>query len=480
MCSLEPMRAVPHRVVCLLGLDDGAFPRGARTDGDDVLLRDPCVGERDPRSEDRQMVLDAVTAAGDTLVVLYSGADERTGALRPPAVPVSEILDALDATARTGAGGPVRDHVVVRHPLSGVDERNFTAGSLGRTGPFSFDAVSYRAALAGRAGRSDGGPFLPHPLAPQPRPAQVELDDLVSALEHPARWFLRHRLQLSFFDEHEDVEDRLPLELSGLDSWQVGDRLLDACLAGAGRDQAVAAEWRRGEVPPRQLGRAVLEQVAGRVEPLAAAAFSAGPGTGSAVDVRADLPTGGLVSGTVGSVHGDVVVRTVYSRLAAKHRLRAWVQLLALVSSEPDRPWRAVTIGRPPGARATAMVSELATPDRALAPQWLEQLVRLRDKALREPLPMPVATACSYATHRFSGAGDDLQALQTARHEWNSGFERTDEALLMCWPSGDLDDLLGTPDPTERAWWPDDGSRFGVLARRVWDVLLKHESVRAA
>jgi exodeoxyribonuclease V gamma subunit len=480
MCSLEPMRAVPHRVVCLLGLDDGAFPRGARTDGDDVLLRDPCVGERDPRSEDRQMVLDALTAAGDALLVLYSGADERTGALRPPAVPVSELLDALDATARTAQGGSVREHVVVRHPLSGVDERCFVAGSLGRDGPFSFDAVSYRAALAGRAGRTDPGPFLARPLPPQPRPEEVELDDLVAALEHPARWFLRHRLQLTFFDEHEDVEDRLPLQMSGLDSWQVGDRLLDACLAGADRQQAVAAEWRRGEVPPRELGRAVLDEVAGRVEPLAAAAFAVGQGSGSVVDVRADLPTGGLVTGTVPGVHGDVVVRTVYSRLAAKHRLRAWVQLLALVASQPERPWRAVTIGRPPGGRATAMVSELVTPDPALAPQLLEQLVRLRDKALREPLPMPVAAACSYATQRLGGAADDLQALESARYEWNGGFERTDEAYLMCWPTGQLDDLLGTPDATEHAWWPDDCSRFGVLARRVWDVLLRHESVSGA
>ncbi|WP_418605710.1 hypothetical protein [Georgenia sp. SUBG003] len=87
VCSLEPMRAVPHRVVCLLGVDDGAFPRGTSQDGDDILLRDSCIGERDRRSEDRQLFLDAVTAAEDHLVVLYSGAHERTGAARPPAVP---------------------------------------------------------------------------------------------------------------------------------------------------------------------------------------------------------------------------------------------------------------------------------------------------------------------------------------------------------------------------------------------------------
>jgi exodeoxyribonuclease V gamma subunit len=479
MCSLEPMRAVPHRVVCLLGLDDGVFPRGSRVDGDDVLLRDPCVGERDPRSEDRQMVLDALVCAGDTFVVVYSGADERTGAVLSPAVPVSELLDAVEAAGRARDGGTVREHVVVRHPLASVDERNFVAAALGRPGPFSFDAVAHRAALAGRTDRAGRAAFLPRPLPAQPRTDDVDLDDLVAAMEYPVRWFLRQRLQLTFFDEHEDVEDRLPLALSGLDGWQVGDRLLEACLAGADRGQAVAAEWRRGEVPPRELGRAVLEKVAARVEPLAAAALAVRQGSARVVDVTADLPTGGVVSGTVRGVHGDVVVRTVYSRLSPKHRLRAWVQLLALVASEPERPWRAVTIGRPPGQRATAMVAELTTPEPALAATWLEQLVRLREKALREPLPMPVEAACSYATSRFGGDAE-VQALTSARHVWNNGFERTDEPHRMCWDGADLDALLGVPDATERVWWPEDGTRFGVLARRVWDLLLRHESVRAA
>ena len=83
VCTMVPMRSVPHRVICMLGMDDGEFPRVGAVHGDDVLARDPMTGERDVRSEDRQLFLDAIMAATETLVLTYTGADERTGAVSP-------------------------------------------------------------------------------------------------------------------------------------------------------------------------------------------------------------------------------------------------------------------------------------------------------------------------------------------------------------------------------------------------------------
>src|SRR3712207_9073546 len=60
ICTLVPMRSVPHRVICLLGLDEGAFPRRTTGDGDDLLEREPYIGDRDLRTEDRQLLLDAL------------------------------------------------------------------------------------------------------------------------------------------------------------------------------------------------------------------------------------------------------------------------------------------------------------------------------------------------------------------------------------------------------------------------------------
>ncbi|MFF2269173.1 exodeoxyribonuclease V subunit gamma [Cellulosimicrobium cellulans] len=498
VCSLEPMRSVPHRVVCLLGLDDGVFPRSAAPAGDDLLARHPEIGERDARSEDRQIFLDAVTAAGDHLVVVHTGADERTGVARPPAVPVAELLDALDRVATTVDGRPAREHVVVQHPLQTVDERNFVPGALGVPGPFSHDDAALAGARALHRERRPVGALVGAPLdlpagapggAGSPgAPADVELDDLARLLENAPRWFAQHTLDVGLVLEEDDVEDRLPLALTGLSGWGVGDRVLRAALSGVDPNRAMQAEWRRGQVPPRELGRSALQEVIRAVGPLRVTAVEAAReadlaagrpvsqdvlSSAETVDVRAVLPDGRTLVGSVPGVHGARVVRTEYSRLGPKHRLRAWVQALALTASDPGRPWDAVAIGRSSRGPGVAW-STLTPPDRDTAARVLADLVALRDEAAREPLPVLPEVSLRYTEERSTS--DARDALMRAGWAWNKGFERKDPYVVLAWGQDPaLPDVAGLATTADLGRFPDDPTRLGALARRVWEPLLENE-----
>ena len=167
MCTMLPMRSVPHRVVCLLGLDDGVFPRPGRLDGDDLTETDAWVGDRDIRSEDRQLLLDAIMSAEERLLVIYAGLDPRSGKQTPPAVPVSELLETLDLTARTAdqtAGAPCPHRAASAATLRRSLLPPRQAGS--RRAPVQFRprgaarSSSRRLRSAGAAGRTldaDGG-----------------------------------------------------------------------------------------------------------------------------------------------------------------------------------------------------------------------------------------------------------------------------------------------------------------------------------
>jgi exodeoxyribonuclease V gamma subunit len=474
VCTLVPMRSVPHRVVCLLGMDDGAFPRQGIADGDDVLARDPRTGERDVRSEDRQLFLDAVCAAQEHLVIAYTGADPRTGAAVPPCVPLGELLDAVDATALAPDGGPAREHVVVHHPLQPFDPRNFVAGALGTPGPFSFDRSGLAGARAAEQPRRPARMFVTEPLPQAERADTVDLDELVRFLQHPVRGFVRQRLAISTATGDDDPNDALPVELDGLEDWAVGDRALQQCVAGTPQETVVRLERLRGELPPGPLGARALRKIGGRINALLRACEAERQVEPESVDVAVPLPDGRVLSGTVAGVRGSTLLTVTYSRLGAKHRLTAWVRYLAVTAGGGDK-YRAVTVGRWQNDARRSILHGI-TPD--LARRVLAILVGIRDAGLREPLPLALETSASYAERRHRGTAVD-DTLPEVRRRWEADRfrpERDDpEHVMVFGPRAPFTQLTGQ-EPVTGEDYPNESTRFGVLARLVWDPLLTVET----
>jgi exodeoxyribonuclease V gamma subunit len=122
--------------------------------------------------------------------------------------------------------------------------------------------------------------------------------------------------------------------------------------------------------------------------------------------------------------------------------------------------------------------SALATPPAGQARTWLAELIDVYRRALREPLPVPVAPACEYAARR-RGAAPEQQAFDEAAKRWRRDRLAEDVHHVRCWgENASLRDIAGRASGDEQAWWPDEPTRFGVLSRRVWDPLLGHEHLQ--
>ncbi|MFD1811755.1 exodeoxyribonuclease V subunit gamma [Rhodococcus gannanensis] len=462
VCTMVPMRSVPHRVVALLGLDDEAFPRSPGVDGDNVLGRTPLAGERDPRSEDRQLLLDAIGAAGERLLLFYTGRDPVSGAERPPAIPLSEVRAVLD-TMVGDTGTAVRSH-----PLQPFAPRNFQPGR-----PFSFDPAALAGARAAQRPAVPEPEFLPAPLPDLDR-GDVDLADLIDFVVHPTQGFLKQRLGVRILDLDEEIADALDLQLDSLAAWSIGERMLAAVLAddrditdaiGAFR----AAEWRRGTLPPAALGGRALEGIEETVRVLGSAGRM--PGTPETVDVDLDLGGRRLV-GSVGGVRGDVIARTTYSKLGPKHRLTAWVQLLALAAADPDRRWTADTTGKGRIPRPTAWRSHLVAPADARA--RLETLIALRDSGLRSPLPVSTGATAAYAERRVHGDAV-ASAIDSAEREWSGKFGDCRDKHIAYVYGEDAPLTVLTSEATAGS----EGTAFGDHARTLWEPLLAAETLGA-
>ena len=458
VCTLAPMRSVPYRVVCLLGMDEERFPRAGRSDGDDLLLGHELVGDHDRSAEDRQLLLDAVMAAEQHLIVTYSGRDELTNADLPPAVPIAELEDTL----REMVGLDGRRRLMTTHKLQAFSEDNFTAAAPGVPGPWAFDSMQLDGAVAVQQ-RTDSSTAASVSWPPCDDDDPVRLTDLITFLQHPAKRFLRARLGLTIPEADETPDDTLPADIAGLERWGVEDRLLSGTMEGHDLD-ALAARERAGDaLPPGDLGTDDIEAARESVTILWSAATDQG------YDPRAHVPFRGLVDaggrGVEGSVLADPgrahLVTVTPSRLKAKRRLSMFAELVFVSLLAPDHPWTAILIGKRPaygGHLAITMgpIGDDPADRQARSTDLLAGLVSLYDEGHRAPIPMPCDTAWTWQCAVDAGKGREFGATEKS-WETDRFAEANDPIHRMLFPDlGSTDALLdaGLAAYGERLWGP--------------------------
>ncbi|CAN5913076.1 exodeoxyribonuclease V subunit gamma [soil metagenome] len=495
LCALVPMRSIPHKVVCLLGMDDGAFPRGGTRPGFDLAGRDERVGDRRQRDEDRFLFLEALLAARQHLVVTTTGRDVRTNESRPPAAPLAELLDVLDRTASTGRPDlPVRDLLTTEHPLNAFSARNFGVGEDGvAVPPLSFDPVYKEAAERGRHPQRRAVPFLDGPL-PYDFPNEtytdtgedaVELGDLVLAALHPTRLLMERRLGLKLREFTTEIEDTEPAYLDPLTRAQLGRDLLEDPLAASDPGTWTSAMLGRGTVPAGTPGRMELSEVTREATQLEAYAedllasagldaqsTAGGEAALSAENVAVDLEIGGWrLTGSVRGVHSEngraLRMQARYERPRPRHLLRAWIEHLVLTAQGvTDLTSWIVTRGAKTGDRPKhRMLSPLAG-DPAVAREQalaeLSHLMNVHGKARRRLVLLFPEASSVYARKKSHPAAQKAFAPQGPF----SGAGDVDEYVKQAYG----------PDPELAGVLKDDAVRaeFEELAVRVWAGPLAH------
>jgi exodeoxyribonuclease V gamma subunit len=296
----------------------------------------------------------------------------------------------------------------------------------------------------------------------------ISLSDLVRFFNHPIRALIYDRAGLWVTRPDETPDEQIPVNLNALDAWSIGERLLRLRMAGHEPEALIAAEWRRGYLPPRALGHKAIQAIAEQVEQLMQTAEPFLTNQPAPHEVLADLGDVRL-TGTVSGLVGDCRVHISYSRLSAKHRLQAWLELLALTVTDPARPWQAITIGR-------GGCSQLGRVDATWAGKVLTDLIDLRAVGLREPIPFSPKTSAEYAALRCR----DRQPAHYRRQLDKLWGQERDEAYEWFFGVGaGFDVMLAQPSiNSEERGSLAEPSRFGTLARRVFQPLLSVEDLR--
>ena len=422
---MVPMRLLPFRAICLLGMNDGDFPRRDPAAGLNRLTAELGSdrrrrGDRSTRDDDRYLFLQLFTAAQDVLYLSWLGMDPRDGSAREPSALVSELLAA--AAAYHGDPDTAARQLVLRHPL-----QPFSPAAFGSEDVRLF---SYRGHWHPAAGRLSGtrGALAPwmagaQSLAPAGDvDAELPLDALRRFLLAPAEQFLRQRLGLRLAETEEANEDIEPLQLpaGGLQRMQLQRAVFDALLDG--RDAAAMRPTlrARGLLPSGPLGQRALERVLHEVSPYAGA-YCEWRGAGAPTSRLLEVVVDGLrVHGRIDGLHANGIARLRFGKPNGPSSIRNGLDWLLVSAAGVELPFvefhEDVNTGigphrRPPLSRESAIDA-------------LHALVALRHDGLRRPLPF-----APYSAWELFVAPDAERGLRNAASRWRGGDKQ--------WAEGD-------------------------------------------
>jgi exodeoxyribonuclease V gamma subunit len=326
-CQMVPMRSIPFKVICLLGMDDGAFPRIERPPGFDLMARKYRLGDRLRRDDDRYLFLEALLSAREYFYISYVGADIRDNKLLPPSPLVDELfeyirqaghMDSKEANAR----------FVTFHPLQPFSRRYFA----GNENLFTYSRTNQLIATAESCASSRTAFFSMAPLGRGREEQEVELADFIRFFANPTRYLLRERFGLYLDDIPEEIVEREKFAFNRLEEYQLTSRLIEQEMAGKQTQDLLPVYWALGDLPAGEYGAMAYGKQAVEARKFAARlADSMGAADSESLEVDLSLGvvqlTGWLEVGTQGLY---LFRPTRCDRLNYNDTIRHWILHLLL------------------------------------------------------------------------------------------------------------------------------------------------------
>ncbi|EDY87450.1 exodeoxyribonuclease V, gamma subunit [gamma proteobacterium HTCC5015] len=428
--SLMPMRAVPFKMVCLLGLNDGDYPRQQPRQDFDLMRRREHYrpGDRSRRDDDRYLFLEAALSAREALYLSWVGRSIRDNSVRAQSILLAQLRDDIAARFQldNDAHPTLLEYLTLEHPLQANSPRYLDTLQ-------SAQYFTYAREWFDEPRSSDRNTTL---KAIDSNEAQtLSLSDLRLLLRQPCDVFLRQRLKIAFDDGDDSVLDHEPFSLDGLDRYQLGQSLLedgaqDLSPSGlnAALDRAKARWLSSGQLPPGEFGLTLIEQrlddVADTlsryreqsqalIQPLPPQAIVLADELGWTLeDWTRELAS--TASGTPHYYQINLTPGTLRSGRQLKyHRLlNDWLNHLA--ASSLGYSLHTLILCEEGGVRISPMPAEQAA-------HYLKQLISAYRNALAQPLPIQLEAGCAYAhTLATAKANHEEQARSEAQNAYES------------------------------------------------------------
>lgn len=426
ICTLMPMRSIPFKVVCLLGMNDGVYPRQLAPLGFDLMSQKPMRGDRSRRDDDRYLFLEALISAQQTLYISYIGRSIQDNSERFPSVLVQELLDYIgqshclpgdEALTCDESEARVKAHITRLHTRMPFDAQNYLPGEQQSYAREWLPAAS----LTGKA-HTDFVQPLPYVM-----PEILTLETLQRFWAHPVRAFFQMRLQVNFRSEESDIPETEPFILEGLTRYQLNQQLLNTLVEQHDAERLFRHFRAAGSLPYGAFGEILWDAQRQEMQSLAERIIACRqPGQSMEIDLNCN---GVQITGWLPQVQQDGLLRWRPSLLSVSQGVQLWLEHLVYCASggtgesrlflRKDAEWRF-----PPLDAEQAMC-------------YLAQLVDGYREGMSSPLLVLPESGGAWIKTCYDAANDAMLEDDDTRQKARSKFLQAYEGNMMVRGEGD-------------------------------------------
>jgi exodeoxyribonuclease V gamma subunit len=455
-CAMLPMRSIPFRVICLLGMDSDVYPRQSSPLGFDLMARYPRRGDRSRRDDDRYLFLETLLSARERLYISHVGQSIQDNSLIPPSVLVSELIDYVEQNFEIGDGS-IRQHLHTRHRLRAFSPEYFR----GHRKLFTYSRENFEVARMTLMQRKEPVPFLGTGLSePDKTWRKADLRGLCTFFSNPAKFLLNKRLGIDLEEGTSVVEEREPFEVKTLERYLLAQDMLRDLLQGRSKKEGFIIAVASGRLPHGPVGECVYDSLNMEVENFGRELVPWIAKPLEVVDFHIDVGPFSL-TGAIDHAFENRAIHYRYAGIKGRDLIVAWLHHLILNCVRPE--------GFPRHTLLAGLFGKSSKPRKSLyyvfepveeGRQILEGLLNRYWQGLQSPLRFFPESSWTYVRERRMEKPPNI-SLDQARRTWEgTGWNRgesEDAYFQLCFEK---------QDPLDRA--------FENLAEEIFGPLLKY------
>ena len=273
--GFKPMRNLPFKVIAVLGLNDGSFPRQVHKVEFDLMQKQYKLGDPNPRDEDRYLFLETLLSAQDQLIISYIGRNIKDNTEKQASVLLKELLDYIDLRFRRChiddsklSESSYSEHISNIHRLQAYHHSYFQAESKQASYAHYWCNIAQNISTPSLQSPRFDWQNRPKLEAPDAAWYDIDINRLVRFFQHPMRFFLQQRLGIYLHGDTEQIQDDEPFALNALEQYQLKHNLLQEWLQQRYQSTDKAVLHAKGILPHGHLATEVVDTIMQTLQPI--------------------------------------------------------------------------------------------------------------------------------------------------------------------------------------------------------------------